>query len=473
MQAVLALLVVILIIVTVHEYGHYIVGRICGIHAEVFSIGFGRPLWSRVDRHGTRWQIAAIPLGGYVRFLGDANAASGPGDVSGLSAAERRHTMPGAPLWARSATVIAGPAFNLILTLALMTGLILWSGVEEEAPVIASATSLPGSENPFLQGDRILSLNGQPTPDFDTLSTVGKDLKDAALVTYAIEREGKPLTFDGPNPVPPLVSSVYPKSAAEAAGVQKGDLILTVEGNAITGFDQMPPLVSGAEGKPVALTVRRGDEVLSLSLTPSRFDLPKADGSFETRWLIGINGGLIFEPEVRRPGPIEAVSLAVTKTWFLAKLNMNGIAQVIGGSISSCNISSPIGMAKAASAAVSAGPDAFIGTLALISLGIGLLNLFPIPVLDGGHLVFYLYEAVTRRPPNAKAQQMLMSHRFRPASWPDGLCLFERSVLVQLTGLAADPAGSYPQHFVQNTARQRDRSHSNVDRPFDFPVPSG
>ncbi len=409
MQAVLALLVVIAVIVTVHEYGHYIVGRLCGIHAEVFSLGFGRILWSRVDRRGTRWQVAAVPLGGYVRFLGDANAASRPGDLGGLSQAEKRHTMTGAPLWARTLTVIAGPAFNIALTLILALGLILWSGVDDRTNVIALARTVPGQANPFQPGDRILSLNGTPTPDLAAVVKVGNALLDQAEVSYGVERAGRELTLQGPNPVPPMITAVYPKSAAEAAGLQIGDLIETVQGKAITGFDQMPPLVSASGGLPVPLTVRRGDEVLVLTLTPTRFDLPTAEGAFETRWLIGVSGGLLFEPVIRQPGLIEAAGLAVENIWLMAKLNLNGIGQMIAGSISACNLSSPIGMAKAASAAVSAGPDAFIGTLALISLGIGLANLLPIPVLDGGHLVFYLYEAVTRRKPHEKAQQVLMS----------------------------------------------------------------
>ena len=405
----LALLVVIVIIVTVHEYGHYIIGRLCGIHAEVFSIGFGKPIWSRLDSRGTRWQIAAIPLGGYVRFLGDADAASRPGALSGLSAAERRHTMQGAPLWARTATVIAGPAFNVALTLLVFFGLILWSGIGSDSTVIGSLRSLPTDQNPLQVGDRVLSLDGKQTPDFETLATDAKALKDRATVTYVVERNGEVLTFDGPNPVPPLVQSVALNSAAEDAGLQAGDLILTVNGQTIAGFDQMPPLVEASQGQPVALTIRRGDQILDLTLTPRRADLPDMQGGFTTRWLIGVSGGLMFEPTRRSAGLFEAAQLSVRQSWLMAKTNLNGIAQIVVGSISSCNLSGPVGMAKAASAAANAGVEAFIGTLALMSLTIGLANLLPIPVLDGGHLVFYLYEAVARRPPHAKAQQVLMT----------------------------------------------------------------
>lgn len=408
-QAFAALLVVIVIIVTIHEYGHYIVGRWCGIHAEVFSIGFGKPIWTRTDKRGTRWQIALIPLGGYVRFLGDADASSRPGSTAGLSQAEKRHTMQGAPLWARSATVLAGPAFNIVLTVALFFGLILWSGVSDDRPVVGSIEDLPGNTVPLQVGDRILSLDGTPTPDFSTLATVAKSLTDRAAVTYVIDRAGQTLTLTGPNPVPPLVQSVTLNSAAEDAGLQPGDLFLAVDGLPITAFDQMPPLVEASQGAPMALKIQRGTETIDLTLTPRRADLPNAAGGFDTRWLIGVTGGQLFGPTTRTPGLWEAASLSVERSWFMAKTNLNGIVQIVAGTISSCNLSGPIGMAKVAAAAVQSGFETFIGTLALMSLTIGLANLLPIPILDGGHLVFHLYEAITGRPPTDGALQVLMT----------------------------------------------------------------
>ena len=148
---VLFFVIALSVIVFVHEYGHYIVGRWSGIHSEVFSIGFGPVLFSRTDRRGTRWQVAAIPFGGYVKFLGDADATSvQKSDVSGLSATERRHTMTGAPLWARAATVAAGPVFNFILTFALLTGLVLMMGAPRDEPTVGSMRAFP-FEGPTLQ----------------------------------------------------------------------------------------------------------------------------------------------------------------------------------------------------------------------------------------------------------------------------------------------------------------------------------
>jgi regulator of sigma E protease len=409
-QALAALLVVIVIIVTVHEFGHYIVGRLCGIHAEVFSIGFGKPVWSRVDKRGTRWQVALLPFGGYVRFLGDADAASRPGALpSGLTEQERRHTMQGAPLWARSATVLAGPAFNIALTLIVFFGLTLYGGVPEDSATIGSIQTLPTGPVPLQVGDSVRSINGQPTPDFETLAKVAKSLRDAPTVTYVVDRAGQTLTFDGPNPVPAMVQSVSLNSAAEDAGLQPGDLFLTVGGKTIAGFDQMPGLVEASQGKPVAVTIQRGSEILTLSLTPRRADLPNAEGGFDTRWLIGVTGGTLFDAMRRTPSLTEAATLSAQQSWYMAKTNLNGIWQIIKGTISSCNISGPIGMAKVAAAAVQSGLETFIGTLALMSLTIGLANLLPIPVLDGGHLVFYVYEAIFRRPPNERVLQVLMT----------------------------------------------------------------
>ena len=410
MQAFAALMVVIVIIVTVHEYGHYIVGRLCGIHAEVFSIGFGKPIWSRTDRHGTRWQVALLPLGGYVRFLGDADASSRPGDLpSTISAKERRHTMQGAPLWARSATVLAGPAFNIALTLIVFFGLVLYGGVPVDSARIGQLHALPTGPVPLQVGDTVLSMNGIATPDFDTLATVAKDLRDAATVTYVVDRAGQTLTFDGPNPVPPMVQSVSMNSAAEAAGLQKGDLFLTVGGKVIAGFDQMPALIEASGGQPVAVTIQRGTQTLTLPLTPRRADLPNASGGFDTRWLIGVTGGTLFDAMRRTPTLTEAATISARQSWYMAKTNLNGIWQIIKGTISSCNLSGPIGMAKVAAAAVQSGLEAFIGTLALMSLTIGLANLLPIPILDGGHLVFHVYEAIFRRPPNNRVMQVLMT----------------------------------------------------------------
>lgn len=404
-------LIAIIVIVTVHEFGHYIVGRICGIHAEVFSLGFGTPLISRTDRHGTRWQIAALPLGGYVRFLGDADGASRPDGtlLDGLTEAEKRHTMHGAPLWARSATVIAGPVANFILAFLIFLGIILWKGVAVDVPLIGSIKAVPFEGQGLLVGDQITAIEGQPTPDLTTFFTLADGYGDKARVTYQVIRNGQSMTVEGPNPLPPVADSVQPQSAALDAGIQPGDVIIKAKGQSIASFSQLPKLVEADAGKPIALTLWRAGKTFDVELSPRRRDLPTADGGFETRWLIGVSGGVLFEPVARTPGLFEAASLAWNQGWYMAKVNLTGLGYIVMGKISSCNVSSPIGMAKAVGAAAHDGIETFMGMLALVSLSIGLLNLFPIPVLDGGHLVFHVWEAATGHPPGERALKVLMS----------------------------------------------------------------
>ncbi len=399
------------IIVAVHEFGHYIVGRWSGIHAEVFSLGFGPVIWSRRDARGTRWQLAAVPLGGYVKFLGDANAASAKDGsaIAALSAEEKRHTMHGAPLWARSATVAAGPVFNFILTLAVYVGMIAWMGVATDSPTVGKLRPMPFDGPTLEQGDRIVAVNGVATPDLKTFAEVAGELAPAAKVIYRVERAGAEQDVAGPHPFPPYVVQVQPKSAAINAGIEAGDVILAANGKAVTAFSEMPPIVEASGGAPVALTVWRAGEVRELTLTPNRRDLPLAEGGFETRWLIGLSGGLLFEPELRRAGVLETLQIAVDQAWFVGKASLSGLWHVVTGSISSCNISGPIGMAEVMGDAARSGPEVFLSMLAALSLGIGLLNLFPIPVLDGGHLVFYAYEAIFRRPPPDGALKVLMT----------------------------------------------------------------
>jgi regulator of sigma E protease len=399
------------IIVAVHEFGHYIVGRWSGIHAEVFSLGFGPVVMSRVDRRGTRWQIAAIPLGGYVKFLGDSNAASGVDDdtMAGLSAEERRHTMHGAPLWARAATVVAGPLFNFLLAIAVFAGMIAWQGVATGTPTIGKLRPYPFTGPSLEPGDRILAIADQATPDLEVLAQVAHALPPAASVTYTVERDGLQMQVQGPHPVPPMVTGVQPTSAAMAAGIQPDDVVLSAAGQAVSSFDQLPAIVEASGGNPVDLVILRAGQEMTLTITPERRDMALPEGGFETRWLLGLTGGLLFEPELRRAGPLETLDLAVSQSWFVGKTSLSALWHMATGSISTCGMTGPIGMAKVMGDAARSGVDSFLSMLAVLSLGIGMLNLFPIPVLDGGHLVFHVWEAATGRPPSPRALGVLMT----------------------------------------------------------------
>lgn len=406
------------IIVAIHEYGHYIVGRWSGIHAEVFSVGFGKTLISRTDKRGTKWQIAAIPFGGYVKFLGDADASSVRGTgQQGLSPEERRHTMAGAPLWARAATVAAGPFANFILTFVVLVAMALILGIPDGQPKVERALPLPYQGEMLEPGDTILAVNGQPVADLVALMQLANGspskgieaLAPTPTVDWTVERGGQQLTFPGPHPSSAVVGGVQVRSAAVDAGIQAGDVITKANGKDITTFAQLREVVTGSGGKPVALTVWRNGTTTEMELTPRQRDYQQADGSFKTEWLMGIFQGQIFEPGTRPAGLGESITGAFSTMNEITKSTFQGLWHMVAGRISTCNMSGVIGMADALGDAAKSGPVSFFTLFAVISFGIGLLNLFPIPVLDGGHLVFHAYEAVTGRPPSDRALRVLMS----------------------------------------------------------------
>jgi regulator of sigma E protease len=407
---VLAFVVALSVIVFVHEFGHYIVGRWSGIHAEVFSLGFGPVVWSRVDRQGTRWQLAALPFGGFVKFLGDANAASGKdaGAINALTPEQRRATMHGAPLWARSATVAAGPVFNFVLSILVFAGFFMVMGVATDTPVVGKMKPMPFEGQTLLPGDLIVSVAGTPTPDYNTLLTVTEDLPGTPSVAYTVKRDGQTVDLDGPFPFPPLADAVQPQSAALDAGFQVGDVVTAVDGVPVHAFRDLRTIVGNSDGKPLTMAVWRDGDTFDLVLTPKRVDLPTDDG-FETRWLIGLSGGLMFEPETRTPGPVEVLKLGVQQTWDIATTSLSGLWHMVTGAISSCNLRGPIGIAETSGAAASQGVGSFVAFVAMLSTAVGLMNLFPVPVLDGGHLVFHAYEAVTGKPPTERALQAMMT----------------------------------------------------------------
>jgi regulator of sigma E protease len=408
---IIAFVVALSIIVAVHEYGHYIVGRWTGIHAEVFSLGFGPVLFSRVDSRGTRWQFAALPFGGFVKFLGDANAASGKDGetIDALTPEQRRSTMHGAPLWARAATVAAGPVFNFALSILVFAGFFLVNGVATDTPVVGKLKPLPYEGQSLLPGDKILSLGGTPTPDMTSFVEATTALTPAASVEYMVERQGATLTVAGPFPMPPIADGVQPQSAAQDVGLEPGDVILAINGVQITAFSELRDLVGASDGKALLMTIWRNGATFEAALVPRRMDIPKTEGGFETRWLIGMNGGLAFTPQTRTPGVFEVIGLSAGETWRIVKTSLSGLGHMISGAISSCNLRGPIGIAESSGAAATQGVASFILFIAMLSTAVGLMNLFPIPVLDGGHLVFHAYEAVTGKPPSDKALRVLMS----------------------------------------------------------------
>ena len=404
---IIAFVVALSVIVAIHEYGHYIVGRWCGIHADVFSIGFGPVLFSKTDKRGTDWQIAAVPLGGFVKFMGDANAAS-VGTDGTVTAVDARRTMLGAPLWARAATVAAGPIFNFILAIAVFGGSVMYHGRAIEPLSVGKLADLPSQFSTELQpGDVLISVEGVP---FDPA------LRDDAIadlvplqerLNYNILRDGVEMDVEGPFITPPAVAGLEPRSAADRAGLRKGDVITAVDGAPIFAFNQLQQIVKEAEGASLALTLWRDGETLDVVLAPRRVDRP-VEGGFETRWLIGVYGEAFFEPMTEAIGPIEAIGIGAERVWATVRLSVSGIKSIILGEISTCNLSGPVGIAETSGSMARQGALDFIWLIGALSAAVGLVNLLPIPVLDGGHLMLYAYEAATRRKPNEKVLQVFM-----------------------------------------------------------------
>ena len=404
-----AFVLALAVIVSVHEYGHYIVGRWSGIRAEVFSVGFGPRLLARRDRRGTVWQVAAIPLGGYVRFMGDANIASaGPGQQ--VEPALLRQTLTGAPLWARFSTLLAGPVFNFILSILIFAGFALVQGLPSDRVEVGRILPAPPAVVSQLQpGDQILGLDGHSIENWSDMGRVTQELPLAASHEWRVEREGRVLTVQGPDPMPARISGVSPRSAAADSGLRAGDVITSVQGQPITRFTQIRDHVEAAEGQPLLLNVwREGQGEASYTLVPKRQDLPAAEGGFEQRWLIGITGGEgYFTPATRRAGPLEALGLGVSQTWAIIASSLTGLWAMISGQIGACNLGGAISIAESTGQAASAGGANFLWWIAVLSAAIGFLNLLPIPVLDGGHLMFYTWEAVTGRPPSDRVLNLL------------------------------------------------------------------
>ncbi|MFB2531779.1 RIP metalloprotease RseP [Paracoccus sp. p3-h83] len=416
---IVAFVLALSVIVAIHEFGHYIIGRWSGIKADVFSIGFGPRLASRTDRHGTRWQIAAIPLGGYVKFRGDADPASMGGDdaaVAAMSPAERRATLEGAPLWARTATVAAGPVFNFITAILLFAGVALWVGTATDQVTIDSLADLPGGSGGVMAGDQILAVDGLPVASYADLAGAEARLPAAASRLYTISRDGQERQVQGPPITPLRASGVAPGSAAAAAGLREGDVITAAGGQPLTGFDDLRAHVEASEGAPITLTVWRPDpglgagqgQVFDTTLSARRTDLPSVGGGFETRWLIGISGDLFFTPATRPTTLTEAMGIGVARSYDIVAQSLSGLWNMMTGAISSCNLRGAVTIAESSGAAAQAGAANFVVFIAVLSVAVGFLNLLPIPVLDGGHLAFYAWEAVTGRPASEHAREMLM-----------------------------------------------------------------
>lgn len=321
-------------LVFLHELGHYLVGRWCGVKADVFSIGFGRELVGWTDRRGTRWKLSLLPLGGYVQFAGDMSPTSKPtAEWLALPAAERNRTFQAKALWQRALIVLAGPVTNLLVALAILSGFTMAYG---------------------------------------------------KLV------------------VPPVVGVVQPGSVAEKAGIRVGDRIVALRGGTVDTFLDVKRLVAEHPGEPLGLVVERDGKRQALSVVAA----PRSDadrfGNVQKIGFIGIGPASV---QLVRVGPLQAVGEGARQMRDIVDTMVTGVVQIVTGRREVKELGGPIKIAKFSGEQLVSGWQPFVFFVALISINLGFINLLPIPVLDGGHLAFYLAEAVRRRPVSARGQE--------------------------------------------------------------------
>ncbi len=410
LSTVLPFVVVLGIVVFVHEYGHYLVGRWCGIHSEVFSVGFGPVLWSRRDRRGTLWQVAALPLGGYVKFLGDSDGSSraDPDSLARMDPSERARSFHGASVGRRMLTVLAGPVFNFILTVAIFAGVVTWQGVPTDRAEVGAIAAVAGDQ-PLLPGDVILSVNGAPVETFADVYLKASEMEVPGPLALVVDRAGQRMEFDAPYAFPPLVQGVEPLSPASDAGLRQGDLITSAGGQPLTAFEDLRQVVMASGGETIPLDVVRDGDEIRLDITPRERDTDDGAGGFEKRVMIGVAASPLYEPARVTPAPWTAVGLGAARMLEVITQSLNGLKHILTGQIGADNLQGPLGIAQISGETASQGPLNFIVLIGVISTAIGLLNLFPIPVLDGGHFMAFLFEAIRGRPPSQAAMQLAMS----------------------------------------------------------------
>jgi regulator of sigma E protease len=387
----IGLVLTFLIVVIVHELGHFFAARLVGVKAAVFSIGFGKPIWTRTDRRGVLWQVTRIPAGGYVKFVGDENAASLSSSADGPVLAGSLRSVSKT---AQAVVAIAGPVANVMLTVALLSVLPFFSGVTTY-PWTIDDVAIASSEDRLQSGDTILSIDGADITPQDTLGSLLTRLPYVSEVSYRIERNGAEIAVSAPRPDLPLLGYVADGSPADLAGLAIGDQLMTINGLAIHGWADLQEAVAASAGEPIEVIYLHGGSTMVTSINP------QLNGD---RWLIGVSAQPLFSLQTESPALIDALGQGATQSWDMMRNMVTGLAGAAIGQNDSCDLDGPIAIASVAGQAIQLGPETFILFLAVISLGLGILNLLPVPILDGGHLMMLGYEGLTGRPLGTRMQ---------------------------------------------------------------------
>jgi regulator of sigma E protease len=408
-----AFIIALGILVAVHEWGHFYVARKCGVQVERFSIGFGKPIWRKLSKSGTEYVIAMIPLGGYVRML-DGRIDDVPPHLADKAFNNK-------PVLQRMAVIAAGPGVNFIFAFFALW-LMYLVGLQTVKPVVKSVepdsiAAMAGMQN----GDEIIKIGSRATPDweavnFELVSNIGDEkaqitVKNAAGVekelTFTLSSwnfdpdSESPLSSLGLTPFRPdptlEVGFVGEGSAAQQAGLKIGDTLIAMNGNKLSSWNGLVDVVVDSPGERVALEIERDGQTQILHATIARRDTPQGQSGY-----LGVSPTFEPWPEgyvfTHQYGIIEAIGRALDKTWRLMTLSVDMIGKLITGDVSVKNLNGPISIAQGAGTSAEYGLAYFLSFLALISVNLGIINLLPLPMLDGGHLMFFTVEWITGKP---------------------------------------------------------------------------
>jgi len=416
---------VLTVLVFVHEYGHYWVARRFGIHAEVFSIGFGPELFGWTDRNGTRWKVSAVPLGGYVKFLGDSDATSATHDGRPLPPDQQRRAFFTQPLYARAAVVLGGPAANILFAILLLTGVFYAAGEPYSPAIVAVQADGPAAKGGLRTGDEIVRINGQRVNRFEDIQD-SQFLNLAAPMAVEYRRNGALMTSQiapqfcertdkyantmrfgelGIDPmIRPVVGGFVPNSPAEAAGLKVGDVLKSIDGQPVQHFTHIPELIGAHAGQPVTITYNRGGKDLDATVVPEADKVTDCQGKEKTLGRLRIRPASVTE--FRSHDILGAMGAGVRHVWSMTTMFYTSMAQIVTAARPVDELGGPIRIAKAAGEASYGGWVGILQLVIALSVVLGVFNLLPVPMLDGGHLAMYLYEAVRGQPLGLKAQEV-------------------------------------------------------------------